>query len=77
MLTEVYKLNSLEAKENETEISEELFQLSYHAHIFFLGNPNSCLKSLDFISTKDVWREEVAVESHSMGEVCWLSKPGS
>lgn len=77
MLTEVYKLNSLEAKENETEISEELFQLSYHAHIFFLGNLNSCLKSLDFISTKDVWREEVAVESHSMGEVCWLSKPGS
>ena len=36
ILIAVYKLNSLEAKKNATEISEELSQLFYHAHIFFL-----------------------------------------
>lgn len=67
ILTEVYKLNTIEAKKNETEISEELSQLSCHVHIFLLVPLNSCLRSLDFfIYTKDMWREKVEVRSHSM-----------
>lgn len=62
ILTEVYKLNSMQAK--EPEISEELSQLSYHSHIFLLVPMNSCLQGLDFIHTTDTWKEGVEVESH-------------
>ena len=44
----------MEAKQNETEIPKELFQLSYCAHIFLI-HLNPYLKSLDFIPIKDVW----------------------
>lgn len=69
ILTEVYKLNSFGAKENETEISEELSQLCYLAHIFFLAHWNSSLKSLDFIHPKDTWKEGAEVGCHSMETV--------
>lgn len=62
ILTEIYKLNSMQAK--ETEISEELSQLSYHSHIFLSVPLNSCLRSLDVIRTTDMWKEGVEVGSH-------------
>lgn len=62
ILTEVYKLTSMQAK--ETEISEELSRLPYHAHIVLLVPLNSCLRSLVFIHTTDMWKEGVEIGSH-------------
>lgn len=70
ILTEVYKLNTIEAKKNETEISEELSQLSCHVHIFLLVPLNSCLRS--YVERKGGG----GISFHGDSEVCWLSKPG-